>query len=181
MKVLIAGIGNIFMGDDAFGCAVAQHLFGNALPPEVEVVDFGIRGMDLGYALMGGGYDLVILLDVVQRGGAPGTLYLIEPELGNGTLDSSGEQVITPHSMDPASVLKLVASLGAQRPRVLLVGCEPEYLGGEEGYMGLSETVGAAIAPAAAQVLHVIATQSADHDRHVPAGLHAAEATVSSE
>jgi len=97
--VLIAGIGNIFHGDDGFGVSVAQHLACSALPADVDVVDFGIRGLDLAFALTGG-YRFVVLVDKVQRGEAPGTLYVIEPEAA----EVEGGATMSPHDADPASV-----------------------------------------------------------------------------
>lgn len=160
MKVLIAGIGNIFMGDDGFGCEVAQRVGRCELPEGVDVVDFGIRGMDLSYALMDG-YELAILIDTVDRGGAPGTVYVIEPEIDNSKVEvvGSGGHLIAPHEMDPAKVLRVVASMGDRRPRVMLVACQPEYLGGEHGHMGLSESVAAAVEEAVAEV-HAILDES---------------------
>lgn len=162
-RVLVAGIGNIFLGDDGFGSEVARRLGSRAVPENVEVVDFGIRGIDLGYALLDG-YEIVILIDAIQRGGAPGTIYLIEPELHS--IDCTEESVIesfTPHAMDPATVLRYVAALGDQGPRLLLVACEPETLGGEEGVMGLSEMVGGAVA-AAVQLVDELLTQLCSPD-----------------
>ncbi|MGH8192531.1 MAG: hydrogenase maturation protease [Rhodanobacteraceae bacterium] len=152
-RVLVAGIGNIFMGDDGFGCEVAAQLGRTRLPAGVDVVDFGIRGMDLGYALMDG-YALAILIDTMQRGAAPGTLSVIEPEIdaAQAGFVESGEHLIAPHSMDPAKVLRLVATLGEKRPRVLLVACEPATLGGEAGYMGLSPAVTNAVEAAVKEV-----------------------------
>jgi hydrogenase maturation protease len=121
-RVLVAGIGNVFMGDDGFGVALADRLARRALPAGVEVVDFGIRGMDLAYA-MHDGYDTVLFLDATPRGEAPGTLYVIEPDLGE-ELDGVGFDA---HGMDPLKVLALARTLGASTlPRVLVVGCEPE-------------------------------------------------------
>lgn len=158
MKILVAGVGNIFMGDDGFGCEVVRELGSGTLLDEVDIVDFGVRGMDLGYALTDG-YDVAILVDTVSRGGAPGTIYVIEPEIdaaaNNGA--APGHDVISPHGMDPAKVLRFVASLGERRPRILLVGCEPEYLGGEEGHMGLSDTVGRAAIEAVREVQAMLA------------------------
>ena len=121
-RVLVAGIGNVFMGDDGFGVALADRLARRALPAGVEVVDFGIRGMDLAYA-MHDGYDTVLFLDATPRGEAPGTLYVIEPDLGE-ELDGVGFDA---HGMDPLKVLALARTLGPSTlPRVLVVGCEPE-------------------------------------------------------
>src|SRR6202030_732892 len=79
-RILIAGIGNIFLGDDAFGVEVVRRLAARKLPDAIRVVDFGIRGFDLAYALMEG-YEITILVDATPRGGQPGTLYTIEPDL----------------------------------------------------------------------------------------------------
>lgn len=157
MKTLIAGIGNIFMGDDAFGCEVVRRLEREALPVDVDLVDFGIRGLDLHYALTDG-YEFVILIDTIQRGEAPGTVYVIEPDV-DAPVD--GEPEIAPHAMDPASVLQLVASLGEHRPRLLLVACEPACLGGEAGHMGLSDTVAEAVEEGVAEVSRLLAGRAA--------------------
>src|SRR5881227_271903 len=99
-RVLVAGVGNIFLGDDAFGVEVAQRLLRRGLPDAVRVVDFGIRGLDLTYALLDG-YEAVILVDAAPRGGPPGTLYVLEPERG-GAPDVAA---IETHGMDPVKVL----------------------------------------------------------------------------
>ena len=117
-RVLVAGIGNLFLGDDGFGVALADRLSRRALPAGVEVVDFGIRGMDLAYAMQDG-YDAVVLLDATPRGGAPGTLYVIEPEVEPDNVAPEA------HGMDPAKVLALVHALGGTPPKTVIVGCEP--------------------------------------------------------
>jgi hydrogenase maturation protease len=119
-RVLVAGIGNVFLGDDGFGVAVAARLADRALPAGVDVVDFGIRGMDLAYAL-GRTYDAAILVDATPRGGEPGALYVID-----AAGDELGPAGIETHAMDPVRVLRLAASLGPLPPRVLVVGCEPQ-------------------------------------------------------
>lgn len=130
--ILVAGVGNIFLGDDAFGVEVVQLLLRRQYPAGVEVVDFGIRGVDLAYALLGD-YDTLILVDAVPRGGAPGTLYLIEPEMSANPEDgaAAGQTGLAAHSMDPANVLAFAQVLGARPIRTLIVGCEPAVFGGE--------------------------------------------------
>jgi len=146
-RVLIAGIGNIFFGDDAFGVEVARRLADCSLPEEVRVVDFGIRGLDLVYALQDG-YDTTILIDVFPRGKTPGTVSVVEPNLND--LDAGPEQCgfVEPHGMDPMKVLRMAKAMRAPLERILLVGCEPAYLGGNDGHMGLSEPVEAAVGEA---------------------------------
>ncbi len=119
-RVLVAGIGNVFLGDDGFGVALADRLARRALPVGVEVVDYGIRGMDLAFAILEG-YDAVVLLDATPRGGAPGTLYVIE-------VDPDQEVEITSpggHGMDPVQVIGLVRSFGGRLPPMYVIGCEP--------------------------------------------------------
>src|SRR5580700_3147385 len=131
MRILVAGIGNIFHGDDAFGVEVAQLLSKRRLPPEARVVDFGIRGFDLAYALLDG-YDVTILVDATSRGGAPGTLYTMEID-PQRVVASEGRQIdMTGHGMNPMRVLQMAETLGGCQGRVLLVGCEPQTLGTEE-------------------------------------------------
>jgi hydrogenase maturation protease len=139
-RILIAGIGNIFLGDDAFGVEVAQRLMRREWPDDVRVVDFGIRGLDLTYTLLEG-YEAVILVDAVPRGETPGTLYVLEPEP-----DESVPAQVEAHNLDPVKVLRLAAAMGGKLEHLLLVGCEPAPLG-EEGdmQMELSEPVRAAV------------------------------------
>jgi len=143
-KILIAGIGNIFLGDDGFGVAVANRLAGRPFPHGVRVADFGIRGFDLAYALMEG-YESTILVDAYPGEAAPGSLSVLEVHADSlGSPESAGG-LVEPHAMNPVSVLRLAAGMGAKLQRILLVGCVPATLGPEEGQMGLSEPVGAAI------------------------------------
>lgn len=142
MRLLIAGIGNIFRGDDAFGCEVARVLASRSLPEGVLVRDFGTRGFDLACALLDG-YDGAILLDAAARGRLPGTLYLIEPER------AEPQAAVDPHGLTPEHVLRLVAALGGEPPWLRVIGCEPASLGDEDdGAMGLSAPVQAAVAEA---------------------------------
>jgi hydrogenase maturation protease len=144
-RVLVAGIGNVFLGDDGWGVALADRLARRELPAGVDVVDYGIRGMDLAYAMADGGYDAVVLLDAAPRGDAPGTIYLIEPEI------DATDVVIDTHGMDPAKVIGLVHGIGAEPPRTLVVGCEPANCLGadtEEFVVELAEPVRAALSEA---------------------------------
>src|SRR5436190_23545554 len=109
-RVLIAGIGNIFLQDDGFGTEVAQRLAGEQLPDWVCVKDFGIRGVHLAYEMLDGGYDATILVDAAPRGEKPGTVYLIEPDLE--TVDDAEPLSLDAHGMDPRVVLQMLKSLG---------------------------------------------------------------------
>lgn len=150
-RVLVAGIGNIFFGDDGFGAAVARRLLERPMPAGVEVVDFGIRGMDLAYEL-GAGYDAAILVDAVPRGKPPGTVFVIEPE-GHDAVPLP----VNAHRMDPMAVLGLACRLGTLPPRLLIVGCEPERVGsGDDLFMTLTTPVSSAVDPAAELVMELL-------------------------
>lgn len=138
--VLVAGIGNIFLGDDAFGVEVAQRLVQRPQPEGVKVVDFGIRGFDLAYALLDG-YRAAIFVDAASRGEAPGTLYTIEADLNQE--NGSPMAGIETHAMDPVKVISLAQRLGDLPERIFVVGCEPLVLEADE--MGLSAPVQAAV------------------------------------
>jgi hydrogenase maturation protease len=142
-RVLIAGVGNVFLGDDGFGVEVVKRLAGRELPGGVEVKDFGIRGIDLVYALQDD-YDAVVFVDAIPRGEEPGTVYLIEPEI-----EDDGQVVLDTHGMDPVKVIKFARALGARPNRTLVVGCEPQVVLSGEDYdemlMELSEPVHAAV------------------------------------
>jgi hydrogenase maturation protease len=141
--ILIAGVGNIFLGDDGFGVEVALSLLRRQLGEGVVVKDFGIRGFDLAYALLDS-WDAVVMVDALARGNAPGTLYVVEPDLAG--LGSAASAAINPHGMDPVQVLNLAASMGTICAKVLVLGCEPQDFGDElEGRMGLSAPVQAAV------------------------------------
>jgi hydrogenase maturation protease len=110
-------------------------------------VDFGIRGLDLAYALHED-YDLVVFVDATPRGGEPGTVYLIEPEI-----EEDGVVSLDAHGMDPVKVIRLARALGARPTRTIVVGCEPQVIPGGEDYddmlVELSEPVHAAVEEAA--------------------------------
>lgn len=139
-RVLVAGVGNIFLGDDAFGVEVARRLARCAWPEGVRVVDFGTRGLDLAFALES--CEAAILVDATSRGGAPGTLYVLEPRMDAAPRDDGSA-----HGMTLDRVLARLPP--SARPRwIRLVGCEPSRLDGdsdEDEAMGLSEPVRAAI------------------------------------
>jgi hydrogenase maturation protease len=155
-RILIAGIGNIFLGDDAFGVEVAQRLSARELPANVKVTDFGIRGYDLAYALLDG-YDTTILVDACPRGEPAGTLYVIEPDLNDLGGPEEHQGAVEPHSLNPLNVLRLAKSMGGPMKRVLLVGCEPGTFGPEEGQMGLSPLIEAVVDEAVKLVESLIA------------------------
>ena len=110
MKILVAGVGNIFLGDDAFGVEMIQRLRATPLPAEVTLTDFGIRSFDLAYA-MADGYDVIVLLDAISRGESPGTVSLVEPEVKS--FGDAG-QPVDAHSTNLQYALQMVSSLGGQ-------------------------------------------------------------------
>jgi len=153
VKVLVAGIGNIFFADDGFGPAVARRLAERPVPAGVTVVDYGIRGMHLAYDLLAG-YDVTILVDAVPRGDAPGTVYVIDvTAAGTGALRPP--RPLDPHGMTPDAVLDLLGTLGGTPGQVWVVGCEPSST---DEAMGLSPVVEAAIDPAVGAVLELLPT-----------------------
>ncbi len=166
-RILIAGIGNIFFGDDAFGCEVAQRLAGKEWPEGIELRDFGIRGIDLAYALLEP-RDFVILVDAMPRGGTPGTLYLLEPDIPEpGDPAAEGESLWNAHTMHPEKVLRLAQSLGADLKRILLIGCEPAPFDPENDICtGLSGPVEATVS-AAARITEMIVRQLAEGNQSV--------------
>src|ERR1700732_4834272 len=152
-RILIAGIGNIFLGDDGFGVEVVRRLAQCQLPPDVRVVDFGIRGFDLTYALQDG-YETTILVDACPHGEPPGTIFVIAPDLNQA--GDSQQSVVETHGMNPMNVIRMAKAMNAPLQRLLVVGCEPETLGGEEGQMGLSGPVEAALDEAVQVIENVV-------------------------
>jgi hydrogenase maturation protease len=153
-RVLIAGVGNIFLGDDGFGVEVARRLAARELPERVRVADFGIRGVHLAYELLDPGYELTILADATPRGGDPGTVYLLAPDLDQ--LCGDGPDFADAHGMDPRAVFALLKTLGGTPGRVRIVGCEPART---EEEMGLSEPVAAAVEEAVKLILDLLARE----------------------
>lgn len=138
MKVLVAGIGNIFFGDDGFGPAVARALSADSFPG-VKIEDYGIRGLHLAYELIAG-YDRAFLVDAVSRGGVPGTLYVIEPG------KPPSRSIPDAHRMDLENVFAFLRTIGGEAPPITLIGCEPADVGEA---MELSPLVSDMVAPAA--------------------------------
>ena len=139
-RILVAGVGNIFLGDDGFGVEVAKRLATEALPDGVRVVDYGIRGVHLAYELLDGGYEMTILVDATPRGEKPGTVYLIEADLD--TYSTAAVSSPDAHAMTPGAVFALLKAMGGSPGRVLIVGCEPQQTA--EG-IGLSAPVARAV------------------------------------
>jgi hydrogenase maturation protease len=165
--ILIAGVGNIFLGDDAFGVEAAHSLVKRSLPDDVLVKDFGIRGFDLAYALLEP-WDAVIIVDALSRGEAPGTLYIVAPDLTRmGDLSTPGMD-LNPHGMDPVRVMNLALSMGQISAQVYVVGCEPNDFGDElEGRMGLSAPVQAAVEEASNMVEELLAKIRVTSGAHI--------------
>ena len=148
-RILVAGVGNIFHGDDGFGVEVAKQLQHADLPEGTHVVDFGIRTFDLACAMQDG-YDAIILIDAMSQGGEPGTIYVVEP--APDQLSGAPSQSPTnPHGLNPTGVISWVRAVGGKLPPIVIVGCEPASLGSDEDVlMQLSEPVEAAVEEAVA-------------------------------
>lgn len=154
-RVLVAGVGNIFLGDDGFGVETVRRLAAERLPEGVETADIGVRGVHLAYQLLDG-YDTVVLVDATERGQEPGTLYLIEPDAPDAVEPRNAQ--LDGHKMSPDAVLALLGTLcagtGARPPgRTLVLGCEPASV--EEG-IGLSPSVAAAVPEAVRMIMGLL-------------------------
>ena len=147
-RVLVAGVGNIFCGDDGFGVEVVRRLAAQTLPAGVQVVDFGLRSRDLAYELLDRADWTTILVDAMPRGGTPGTVYLVEPDTESVELRSPADG----HSASPDAIIGLLRALGGSPGRLLVVGCEPAQL--DDG-IGLSDPVAAAVNEAIALILSI--------------------------
>lgn len=143
-QILVAGVGNAWLQDDAFGGECARRLEAEGVPDGVTVMDFGTGGLDLAYELIRG-YDALILLDASRQGGEPGTLYVMEADRADfaGALED-GES-IDPHDMNPQTVLRFVNAVGGWPGKVLVIACEP---GEVDGGFGLTPVVERALASA---------------------------------
>jgi hydrogenase maturation protease len=153
-QILVAGIGNTWLRDDGFGGEVVKRLATRALPAGVTVLDFGTGGLDLAYEVMRG-YDALVLVDVSRQGEAPGTLYVMEADEAEVAAGIEDGEVIDPHAMDPASVLRFVKAVGGWPGRVVVVACEPGVV--DEMGIGLTDVIGAAVGDAVELVLTTIA------------------------
>jgi hydrogenase maturation protease len=142
----VAGIGNIFFGDDGFGAEVARVLAESPIE-DVKIEDFGIRGLHLGFELVAG-YERAFLIDAVPRGGQPGTLYVLEPDV------KPQKTMPDAHGMDLQNVFAFVRTIGGEPPPITVVGCEPSVA---EEQIGLSEAVSAAVTPAVELVRRLVA------------------------
>jgi hydrogenase maturation protease len=168
-RVLVAGVGNVFLGDDGFGVAVARRLSVMGLPGDVRVADYAIRGLHLAYDTAAGAYDMMIMVDAVSLGDPPGTVSVIELD-GRGAPKGDGAPKpdgglerdggpgragagVDAHGMPPEAVFTLVERLGGLPGRVLLVGCEPASL---QHRMGLSPAVERAVGAAVDAVVDLI-------------------------
>lgn len=150
-RVLIAGVGNVFFGDDGFGVEVVRRLSAEPLPEGVRALDFGIRGVHLAFELLEP-VDLLVLVDAISRNERPGTLYLIEPD--GASLSGPGCDA---HALDPFAVLSTVQSMGGTLPKTRIVGCEPEDI--SQG-MRLSRTVQSAVGPAISMIHRVLGEEA---------------------
>ena len=163
-RILVAGIGNIFLGDDGFGSEVARRMLERPAPEGVRIVDFGIRGVDLAYALADRP-EVTILVDAMARGAPAGELTLVEPTC-DPLENAGGSPGFNGHTLHPLEVLRLVRSWGVELRRILLVACEPEDLGETtDGRWGLSERVEAATAravPLIEELIQTLLTSPAD-------------------
>jgi hydrogenase maturation protease len=166
-RMLIAGIGNIFLGDDGFGVEVARRLAGADLPDWVTVADYGISGMHLAYDLASG-FETAILIDAAPRGDPPGTVHVIEPErtAAPGAASSGGPlaggALFDAHGMQPDVVFGVLDLLGAETGRVLIVGCEPQSA---DYRIGLSAPVAAAVDEAVRVVLDLVAATAGQREQ----------------
>ncbi len=158
-QILVAGVGNAFLADDGFGGAVAAAVERRGVPPGVTVMDFGTGGLDLAYEVMRG-YDALVIVDVSDQGGAPGTLYVIEPDEAEVEAGIADGEVIDPHGMDPKTVLRFVKTVGGWPGRVVIVACEPTAV--ESMGMDLSDEVAAVVEHAVDAVFAQIAELRTD-------------------
>ena len=158
-QILVAGVGNAWLQDDAFGAEVARRLEARGVPEGTTVMDFGTSGLDLAYEVMRG-YDALVIIDASRQGGEPGTLYVIEPDRDTVPESIEDGEMIDPHGMDPATMLRFVRATGGWPGKVVVIACEPGET--DEVGWGLTPPVEAAVEGAIALVLQTLATLSTD-------------------
>lgn len=158
-QILVAGVGNAWLQDDAFGGEVARRLEAEGVPSGVRVMDFGTNGLDLSYEVMRG-YDALVIVDASRQGEAPGTLYVLEPRREDFPAAIEDGETIDLHGMDPGTVLRFVAATGGWPGKVLVIGCEPGEVG--DVGLGLTPPVAAAVDRAVALVRETIAELRTD-------------------
>lgn len=158
-QILVAGVGNAWLQDDAFGGEVVRRLEKQGVPSGVMVLDFGTSGLDLAYEVMRG-YDALVLVDASRQGDVPGTLYVMEPEQHEFAPSIEDGEAIDPHNMDPQTVLRFVNATGGWPAKVTVIGCEPGEV--DEPGMGLTPAVESAVAGAVELVLKTVAELQTD-------------------
>jgi hydrogenase maturation protease len=156
-RILIAGIGNIFLGDDGFGPEVLRHVCERVAGSDgLRATDYGIGGMHLAYDLLED-WDALVLVDAVPNRGSPGKVHVFEAD--HESPDSAVG--FDAHGMDPATVFASLAALGGAAPRTIVVGCEVADIGER---MGLSENVQAAVPQAVTAVESAVTMLRAEHE-----------------
>jgi hydrogenase maturation protease len=158
-QILVAGVGNAWLQDDAFGGEVVRRMEERGVPPGVTVMDFGTGGLDLAYEVMRG-YSALVILDASRQGGEPGTLYVLEPEAGEFADAIEDGEMIDPHGMDPKTMLRFVKATGGWPAKVVVIGCEPGEV--DDVGLGLTPPVAAAVDRAVALVLETVEELSTD-------------------
>ena len=152
-RALVAGVGNVLRGDDGFGPAVVRALEASGGPPAaVRIVEMGIGGIGLVHELMDG-YDVLVLVDAVDRGGAPGSLYVLEPQVPDvATMPDPERRALAAdlHQAVPGPALIMARAVGALPPVVRIVGCQPAET--EDFATGLSPPVQRAVPDAVAAI-----------------------------
>ncbi len=158
-QILVAGVGNAWLQDDAFGGECARRLEARGVPDGVTVMDFGTNGLDLAYELIRG-YDALVLLDASRQGDEPGTLYVMEPERSDFAGALQDGENIDPHDMNPHTVLRFVNAIGGWPGKVLVIACEPGET--DAPGLGLTPRVEVAVETAVGLVLESVATLQTD-------------------
>ncbi|UQX13219.1 hydrogenase maturation protease [Candidatus Mycobacterium methanotrophicum] len=149
LRILVAGIGNIFLGDDGFGSEVVRHVPVQQDDPGVRVVDYGTGGMHLAYDLLDD-WDALVIVDAVPGRGSPGALHVFEADHES----HSATAALDAHSMDPAAVFDSLKALGGRPPYTVVIGCEA---GSVDDGIGLTDAVAGAVPRAVHAVAEVVA------------------------